>query len=230
MNKKIFAVFICAILCFAVALPVFATELDAPATELDTSAADNFFSDMLVNISSKLSMIPSAVILAASLIICFAGYRLSKISLGIGGFFVGLIIVDKIISFIGVSEDTLSLILRYVAAVLIGVALTGLACKFLKLGAFLLAAFAGYMLSSALAISGTAVALITLICGVCAIIFFRCAVIIASATAGGMMAGASLVALIPFELPIPYAHIILGAIIVLVGISLQFSISKRKRK
>ena len=223
MNKKILAAVICILLCICTTLPVFAEEVDLPVSE-------SFFSDMLANIAQKISALPAAVVLAASIIICFAGFKLSKLSLGVGGFFVGLIIVDKIISYVGASGDTLSLVLRYVAAVLIGVALTGLACKFLKLGVFLLAAFAGYLLSSTLIIPPTAVLLIAIICGVCAVLFFRSAIIIASATAGGMTAGASLVGLIPYEIPIPYPHVIFGVIITLIGISIQYSITKKKRR
>lgn len=182
--------------------------------------------DKIIDAINSLS---DVAVLVIALLICFAGYKLSKLCLCMGGFCVGMVIVRRLIAYVGVTDDELSRILTYVAAILIGVALAGIAFKFLKAGAFLLSAFAAYMIASSFSLSITAVALITLICGVAAIVFFRTAVIIASAVAGGMLAGSALVGFFPMLEKIPYPSVVLGLVLTVVGMSAQFSMKRRKR-
>ena len=181
-------------------------------------------------VESYASSLSDLALLIISLLICFAGFKLSKMCLGLGGFCLGMVIVRRIIGLIGVADDTLSIVLTYVAAALIGIALAGIAYRFLKAGAFLLAAFAGYMLASSLVfIPVVATVLVAIICGALALIFFRTAVIIASSVAGGMTAAPILMGMFPVLSEIPFGNLILGVLLTLAGMLLQFSMKRKKK-
>ena len=67
------------------------------------------------------------------------------------------------------------------------------------------------------------------LCGVGAIVFFRTAVIVASAIAGGMLSASILVGIFPLLEKIPYPSFILGVLLSFLGMSLQFSGKRRKK-
>lgn len=95
---------------------------------------------MPVNVLSNL---PPIVLLVAGLVVCFFGYRLLRLTLGLAGFGVGLALGLLIAGLIpGISQ-----VLTVVLAVILGILGAILAAAVYKLGVFLLGAGAGALIA-----------------------------------------------------------------------------------
>ena len=186
--------------------------------------------NILSSLAEKSYTVYSAIILIISLVTCFAGYKIMRFFLSVGGFFVGTFVAGRILSYIGFGDGIAAKIIVTVAALFVGALIASLAYKFMMLGVFLLGSFAAYLIFVELPLPSLATIVVAVICGSVACFFMRVAVILSSSVSGGMAAGSALVGFIPAVSGMPYIHILFGIILAILGMSTQFSVSYRKRK
>ncbi len=186
--------------------------------------------NILSSLAEKSFTVYSAIILIISLATCFAGYKIMRFFLSVGGFFVGAFVAGRILSYFGFGGGVVAKIMVIVAALFVGALIASLAYKFTMLGVFLLGSFAAYLIFVELPISSLAAIIIAIICGAVACFFVRVAIILSSSISGGMAAGSALVGFIPAISELPYIHVLLGVILSILGMSAQFSVSYRRRK
>ncbi len=181
------------------------------------------------SLAAKSATVYSAITLLVSLAICFAGYKMMRIFLGIGGFCVGAFIAGRLVALIGLTDGKIAQIISVIAAVIVGALFATLTYKFMRAGIYLVGSFAAYLVLLEIPLPFVAVLILSIVGGVLSWFFVRVAITVVSAVAGGMTAGSSLVGFLPFISGLPYIHILLGVILVIAGMSTQLSLSKRRR-
>jgi len=133
-----------------------------------------------------LQTVPPLALVVAGFIVCFFGYRLLRLTLGIAGFGVGLALGLTIVGFVPHASQVLTIVVAIVCGILGALAATLL----YKLGAFLLGAGAGTLVAGVVIVATgwhypLLIRLVSaIICGILTLLLERPLVSVLSAFAG----------------------------------------------
>ena len=172
-----------------------------------------------------------AVMLIISLLQCFFGYKLIKLWISIGGFFVGCL-MGALIAIILSEQSAWAVILTILIFGALG---AWLAFKFFKVGVFLecfalgfvFGAILGYYFGKEQAIAPAGL-LFALAAGILGVILIKPVFILTTGISGGTSAGSCLAILGKWQNP--DLAIIVGLVIAALGIYVQFMMNRKKPK
>ncbi len=195
-----------------------------------------------MNAATITSLIPSltgnttlqaVIIIAVSLLLCFLGYRITKLTVAIVGFSAGLSFGSFIGSKIG-AGDVVTLILMLV----IGIALALISFILYKVGIFLMIFFIVFAIGALImAIVGTeAYAWLILLAaavlaGILGVILIRPMVILTSGLSGGLTAISTLVFLTGWQQKFTFVVVLAaGLVLGILGVIVQFKTTKERAR
>ena len=177
----------------------------------------------------KLLTVYSIVLLFASVLICFFGYKLLRYSIGISCFIsagaVTIYIADKI----NTAESGKITVISVLLAFLIAVIVSAISFCLPKAGTFFFSVICAYVVLTGLKFNFLTAVIISLIVATVSALLVRVFVIALSSGAGGMISGAIICGFIDAP-ELPYLHIPLGMILAVIGMAVQYSRGKKGRK
>lgn len=172
-------------------------------------------------------MVTCIVVLVLSLLNCFFGLKLLKIWTALLGLLIGFAAGFGISSAFGVTT-----MVAVIIGVVAGIVLAILGFWIYLAGVFVFSGVMGF--SIVLAIAGTATttifivaAVVGLIIALLALKFVEPMVIVATGLQGGLTAGAAICALV--SIPGSYTYLIIGVILAVIGIVVQFIMDSHKK-
>ncbi len=187
-------------------------------------------SDFLSSLAEgKLHTVYAALLLIASVIICFFAYKFLKYCVGISCFGIGIFATVFISDKMSLLSSGKNKLICLLCAILIGLILSAIAFCLPKAGIFFFSGASAYVILSGLKIPLVATLLVAFVAALIAALLVRVAVIVISSGVGGLLSGAIICSFINVA-PFPYFHIPLGLVLFVLGMTVQFSSEKGKRR
>lgn len=187
--------------------------------------------DML-GISQTTLMIAAAVMMVLSLLVCFLGLKAIRILMAINGFLIGAGVGFGVADFMGMTT-VISAVIAAIAGILVAVIAFNLYIAVIFLGVWAGVALAvieavskaGILKGIALYVVG---AVAGLVIGIIVLKIAEIVIIIFSSIGGGFSAAACAVYLLPIDMKL--LIVILGAVLSVLGLIVQFAGYRKKRK
>ena len=185
--------------------------------------------DLLASLAEgKLALVYSAMLLIASLTVCFFTYRFIKYCIGLSCFGIGIFITVFVSDKMSLLTSGKNKLICLLCAVLIGIIMASVAYCLPKAGIFFFAGASAYVILSGIKVPFPVALVIAVVAAVIAALLVRVAVIVISSGVGGLLSGALICSFIK-ELPFAYFHIPLGLVLFVLGMSFQFATKKGKK-
>ena len=186
--------------------------------------------DFLASLANgDLATVYSVLLLIGALAVCFFAYRFIKYCVGISCFGIGIFATVFAANQMSLLTSGKNKVICLLCALLIGVILAAAAYCLPKAGIFFFAGISAYVILSAIKIPLPVAVIVALAAAVIAALLVRVAVIVISSCVGGLLSGALICSFIR-DIPFEYFHIPLGLVLFVIGMSLQFSDKKGKKR
>lgn len=187
-------------------------------------------SDFLSSLAEgKLHTVYAVLLLVASIIICFFAYKFLKYCMGISCFGIGIFATVFISDKMSLLSSGKNKLICLLCALFIGLLLSAIAFCLPKAGIFFFSGASAYVILSGLKIPLVATLLVAFVAALIAALLVRVAVIVISSGVGGLLSGAIICSFIK-SVTLPYFHIPLGLVLFVLGMTVQFSSERGKRR